>query len=363
VSLSDLIAAKSSDTLLAELLAALQLRGFPATDWQQGSVPRTLLEAYAEQLASFSTAQAAVAAGGFLDTATGAWLTLLAEQNFDVARKEALTTKGTVRLTAAGGSGPHTIAVGQLWVSTSSGKRFTNVEGGTLTLGGTLDLEFEAESPGSAFNVGSSTITTLITSLAGVTVNNPASPWITRAGTDEESDTSLRQRCRDRLPTIGTGATASAYRTWAQEASEEVRRVLVSTDDGTGLVSVVVAGDDGPVSGDALTDVEDYVADRKPLTDTVDVANATAVPVDVTATLYGAATFETAALAAAEDAVAAVINGFEIGGTAFRAALIEALMSPEGVQNVVIATPSGDTALADDEVATVGTLTLTWSSL
>lgn len=363
MSLADLITAKSSDVLLAELLAELQTRGFPATDWQPGSVPRTLLEAYAEQLASFSTAQAAVAAGGFLDTSSGAWLTLLADQFFDVDRKEALTTKGTVRLTAAGGAGPYTITIGQLWVATSSGKRFTNVEGGTLTLAGTLDLEFEAESPGSAYNVGSSTITTLVTSLAGVTVNNPASPWITRAGTDEEADAALRQRCRDRLPTIGTGATASAYRTWSQEASEEVRRVLVSGDGGTGEVTVVIAGDDGPVSAGAVTDVETALGERKPITDTLDVQNAVAEPIDVTATLYGEATYEDAALAEAEDAVAAAINAFEIGGTVYRAALIEALMSPDGVQNVVVSTPASDTVLAATEVATVGTITLTWSSL
>lgn len=363
MSLADLITAKSADELLEELLTELQGRGFPATDWQPGSVPRTLLEAYAEQLASFSTAQAAVAAGGFLDTSSGAWLTLLAEQVFDVERKEALTTKGTVRLTAAAGAGPYTITVGQLWVATASGKRFTNVAGGTLTIGGTLDLEFEAESPGASFNVGSATITTLVTSLAGVTVNNPASPWITRAGTDEESDTSLRQRCRDRLPTIGTGATASAYRTWAQEASEEVRRVLVSADGGTGEVTVVIAGDDGPVSSGAVTDVEDALDERKPITDTVDVQNAVAEPINVTATLYGDATFEESALAEAEDAVAAVINAFSIGGTVYRAAIIEALMSPEGVQNVVVSAPASDTALAATEVATVGTITLTWSSL
>ena len=49
-----LVAAKSADTLRAELLASLLAAGFPTTAWQPGSVPRSLVFADATALAATS---------------------------------------------------------------------------------------------------------------------------------------------------------------------------------------------------------------------------------------------------------------------------------------------------------------------
>ena len=72
--------------------------------------------------------------------------------------------------------------------------------------------EVRAESPGTAYNVSGSTLllTPVSPALAGVTVT-AASDWIAPSGTPEESDASLRARCRLRWSTLGRGATLEAY--------------------------------------------------------------------------------------------------------------------------------------------------------
>src|SRR5690606_696186 len=105
-------------------------------------------------------------------------------------------------------------------------RRFTNLTGGTLSLGGTLDLSWEAEEPGDDYNLANGTLTVMVTPLAGVTVANPdpgTGTWITQTGADEESDPELRERCRNKWSTLGTGSTEDSYEFWAKQASNEVR--------------------------------------------------------------------------------------------------------------------------------------------
>ncbi len=358
--LADLITPTNATDELAALVATLQALGFPATSWQDGSVPKTLLFADATALAQVRAVVAKIAQGGFLDTSAGAWLTLHAKQRFNVDRKPATSTKRTVTLTAAAGAGPYTIAVGQLWTSTAMGLRFTNITGGTLNAGSTMDLTFRAESRGALYNVGTGSIRLLITSLAGVTVEDPADPTVDVHGTDVESDGSLVSRCRDRWATLGTGATAAAYRSWALAASSEITRAYVTGNDGTGQVSIVVAGDAGTVGDDAVDDAQAFIGDRAPLTVQATVVAATPVPIAVTATLYGKAAYETAARAAAAVNLAGLMQATDVGGTVYKAAIIEQLMLAEGVVNAVVSAPAGDTDLADTDVATLGTVTFTW---
>ena len=92
-------------------------------------------------------------------------LDMLAESLYSLERIQASYTRGTRALSALATSGPHAIAVGQLWATTASGRRFTNTTGGTLIAGGTLALEWRAESPGYAWNVSSADALSLVTAL------------------------------------------------------------------------------------------------------------------------------------------------------------------------------------------------------
>src|SRR5690606_26002806 len=158
--------------------------------------------------------------------------------------------------------------------------RFTNTEAFTIPDGGSVQATVRAESAGSAFNVGNFTIQTLVTPLPGVTVSNPPGSdgtWITVQGANEESDDSLRMRCRGKCMMIASRRPCNTYSFWALNASNEVTRVSVDARNplGPGSLVVYLAGDDGPVSAEAVDEVDAALQARKAKTAIVETRNVT----------------------------------------------------------------------------------------
>lgn len=174
LTLASLLATPTADDIKAKLLASLNVVGFPITDWLSGGVARTLTEMVAAALRDFvGVLTPRIAGGGILDTAEGDWLTLLVEQLYEMERREASYTEQRMVLTDDGGTGPHTINAGDVIVEANTGNRYINTTGGTLLLGGTLVLTFKAESPGGSYADPGGTVTRMVTTIAGVTVDNP----------------------------------------------------------------------------------------------------------------------------------------------------------------------------------------------
>ena len=204
-------------------------------------MPLTLADVDAQELADLNSLVAAIALGGYATTqpgvtgASGAWLDLVAQNFYQLTRNAAVATLGTVTLTDTNNAGPFTIAAGQLWIgdtpslATSTPYRYSNVNGGTVPQGGTLTLTVAAESPGAVYNRPAGNLSTLLTSLPGVTVTNPSN-WISVQGADVESDLALATRCQGQWSALGKGATAATYDLWARTASAEVTRTKVQAD-------------------------------------------------------------------------------------------------------------------------------------
>jgi len=348
--LQDLLAPQTADQEKSTLLSRLAGKAFPVTTWQSGGVARTIIELIAQGLADATALIANVAAGGFVGYAAGAWLTLLAKQLYDLDRKLAVVTQGTCVLTAAANSSGFTIAPGQIVAKSSSGLRFSNMNGGSLVAGGTLSLTFQGESAGSAYNVGVGAITVMVTPLPGVAINNPdngSGTWITSQGTDDENDASLQARCHARWPSLGSAPTQDVFNLWAVTADATVTRTKVLQDATTpGQVDLYLAGSSGGVSGGAVANVQAYVNPRLPVTNTCVASSATNELIDVVATLYVHAGFETSAQDAANSNLVAYMNGVDIDGVVYESDVIEALQSPQGVRNVTL------TKLCRDAVGT-----------
>lgn len=171
---SQLITAQTVSDLFDALIAKLQADDFPTTDWLEGGPERTFLEMYAQVFYdNFSATQVSVAEGGLVDFATGNWLSLLAEQAYSLLRDVATATVGNCTFTDGAATGPHNISAGQFWVESSSGYKFTNTSAFVIPGGGSISAAVQAEAVGSAYNVAGSSITTLLTPIPGVTVNNP----------------------------------------------------------------------------------------------------------------------------------------------------------------------------------------------
>lgn len=356
--LSELLVAKTSATVLAELLIKLAAKEFPVDDWFSGSVQRTLVEIDAEVIAEAFSLIPLIAAGGLLDLAEGAWLDLLAKSQYNLTRNPSVYTLGTITLTCAEGFGPVTIEPGDLILATAAGKQFRNTDGGTIADDGTLALAIKAESPGSAYNVATATITKLLTPLPGVTASNPSN-WITTAGVNVETDALLRARCRARWGDL-TGSTATAYEYWARSGSPSVTKVLILDQHprGEGTVDVIIWGEGG--LGEGVVDTVDaYVQVRIPLCSDVQVYSAEELIVTVTATITVKASYRTLAEAKVLENLTQLQIDTAIAGTLRDEFLTTALASPAGITEVDMSSPVGDTVLGAIEAVTI-VPDLTW---
>ena len=351
---------------LSQILATLAAQGFPVTAWQVGNAGRTLAVADATALADLRAVIADVARGGYLDTATGDWLTLLAAGLFDITRTPAVYAVGSVTLSCLPTAGPYSITAGALVVTDGTRRwRSTNTTTQTLPSNGSLVVEVRAESPGTAYNVsGSALILTPVSpALAGVTVT-AASDWIAPSGTPEESDASLRARCRAKWGTLGRGATDSAYVYWARTGHADaanVTRAAVVWGSGDGTLTVYLAGPAGPVSSGVVTTVDAWLDTNKPGTDNPTAASATARVVSLIATVtVASASDSTANRALATDALTAYFASLDIGEDVDLGRLYEAFYAAAGVIDVDITQPATDTSVNNDEIATLSA-SITWA--
>ena len=365
-SLTTLLAPKSEDTLFTELLAALTALGFPVTSWQSGGAGRTLTRADARALADLHTAVAAVAAGAYLDDATGDWLTLHALSRFDVPRGAATFEEWDLSVTVAGGAGPYTITPGALVASTSTGLlyRSVNTANSLLPSGATTTVRVRADLAGTAGATTTGTITVLSSpAWAGVSVTNPTGPAV--AGADAESDASLRARCRAKWSTLGYGATAAAYQYWATTCTSApaVVRAKCISGPGNGNVTVYIATSSGAPTGGEVTAVQNWLNERKPVTDTATVTAATVVTVALTGTItFSSATYNTTANRALVAAALQALQGsLTLGSTVDLGALYRACYAAAGVVDVDLTTPAADVVLTDSQVAATNSSALVYA--
>lgn len=317
----------TSFALSDQYIFALNTPSLPVTSWPSSSGYRQLVEIEAQALATFSAQQAAVAAGGFTPTATGAWADLLGTQFYNLARNSAAITAGQLTLSDPAGAGPFTISIGTMWFISSDGHRFFNTTGGTLPKNGSLIIQVTAESPGAAYNVANGTIVTIIAGiLPGVTVDNSTnlinSSWITSQGSDAESDSGYMLRCQQRWPALGTGSTAAVYQLWATSAEQAaghpttITKVLAIADTVVpGQVDVYLAGTSGAVGGGAVTDAQNYINLRVPLTATAFIQAATNVVMTIAGTInfFQAKNSVSVVQAAVASALAAYVNALSMG--------------------------------------------------
>lgn len=343
LALSELLAGLEADGTRDHLVQLASIAGFPATSWQEGSVPRTIFELEAIPYSDLTKLVASIAGGGFLDSAERGWLDLCSAQLYNLQRKPSVYTQGTLRLTDTGGAGGFDVdAVGQLYAE-NGGVRYRNVGLGTLANGGTLDLTWEAEFPGSAGNLPDGTPLSLVTTLPGITVQQvtpPGGSWISQQGVDEEGDPALRVRCRARWGELGYGATDLAYKFWVLTAAAEITRVAVAEAVGDGTVSIYVAGSTGAVSGGAITAAQAFVGARRPQCVRPTVYQASTL----TVAPAGVVKVRPGQLASAQAAVAAMMARYfsilPLGATIYRAPLEAAMLgSHSGILNVILTNP------------------------
>lgn len=355
LTLAQLLTPSSEDESLASIITILNGLGFTATDWESGSIQRTLIQLLARLHSSASNTTLAITRGRYNDLAEGDWLSLKSTSDFDNERIPAVATRVKMTLSDPLNVGPITIVTSQLVATDQDGFTYRNIAGGTLPLGGTLDLQFDAEVAGRSHP----TSLTLATPLAGITAVISVVDPILIPGAAAEADDRLRTRNRAKWATLAYAAPADAYIAWALAASPSVTRAWVDDQNprGPGTLDLYVAGPTGAVPSPVLTTVLDYIEgnidgiSRRPLGSDLQVFSAGNQNVSITGTIYVLPAYNTTTVRdAVYTAITNVLDQLPVGGTVLVAQLYETAMSVTGVRNIHITAPTVDTTVAATSV-------------
>ena len=373
VPLASLLVQETKSAILTTLLGVAKSIGLPVDSWQAGDPTRTLFSAEAEALSTLEGVVVGFIASGFLDYATGIWLKILAQQVYGVTVPEASYATTTVRLTNTGGGYYPEIDPNDLsFKNLVSGKTYHNTTGGTLASGpGTyLDLVVEADDAGSAGSAAAGEIGTLVTTLLGVTCSN-ALPAV---GTDEQSEDTTRQQCRDKLGSFSPNGPKEAYsyvsRNTALTGTSAISRVRVFSASDTGDVTVYLAS----ASGGAL-EVDRALVEAAVLkwatplciTPTVLAAVNVVVPISYELWVYKSVNLTADQVAVAVNAAlqqlfaTRPIGGDIIppaSGSMYRSLILSTIRGvfPQAFR-ALVSTPAADVVLANNQVATLGIVT------
>lgn len=364
-SLTDLVTLITKDQAKSTILSLMKGLDFPVTAWQPGNPSFKIIDAFCDLTKEVRESVQLIAKGGYLDLASGGWLTLLAKGQYFVDRKPAVFAEGKATLSAISGAGPYVITPGQLVASDATGKRFINTTGGTLTAGpSALQLTWKAEQQGAPHNLIPGALSILNTPLAGVSISNPdlgGNTWLTVVGVDEESDADLRARCRLRWATLAIQAPADAYKFWALEASTAVTRVYVDDQnpDGPGTFTVYLAGPVGFVAPSFVSAVDAYLQPKRQIGAILTTASATNSPISLAATIHAPASLGLT-VGKVQDAWNAYFRTLPIGGLRipalapsriFRDQLEKVTQSLGDGIVVDLTTPASDLSLGNNQVA------------
>lgn len=375
------------DEVYASLTRIQEALGLSTTSWRVGGVVRALNRAASYMVSHAIKLVVAVNRSAFGDTAADAWLDLRVADLYgdDVARIGETFARGNVLVSNALG-GLYTYDAGELvLLNTAKKKTYANVEAVTIDpLEEDVEVLVQAVEAGSASTAAPGQIDALVTTALGLSVTHTE----TLIGLDKQSDADFLAAARESTGRLSPNGPRDAY---AWRAKSVVR------DDGTTIavnrakvsasgvpVLVTVASPDGEVDGDDVALIQAAV-DEGVVPDGIEatVSSATALPVDVTATVYVRRTIGTVAALDIKTAIESKlanffaaatsmpIGGFVIDpadGMVYRNALIGVIKAlelegvtdaPEHVAQIVLAAPAADIDVEDDEVPTLGTPTIT----
>lgn len=357
--------------------------GISTTAWGSGAVVRTMTVAVSVTIAAWTQVQARIAAAGFVELSAKKWLRLAAYHLFGVEWIEATYASGYVQLVNSGG-GVFSLDAGDLIVTcTRTGKTYRSTEGFELGVLGTVSVAVTAIEAGSASNAAPGELAQVVTPpMLNVTCSNSAA----LVGSDDETDASLKLRCKEKLGSLSPMGPWDAYAFAARSSSRIVAGGAPATTgitrtrvrrDGYGNLQLIVANNSGPVTGtvgDTSTDlgaIDDAIQrGAAPLGTNASTVSAQAVGVTPR---YKAYCYSTARRTSDEVKTlvnAALLEFFRtqpIGGNtldpsdvvgfiyadALRACIANAL--PGEIFHVELIDPSGDIALTANQVAVFAT--------
>jgi len=248
-------------------------------DKREGSFVWDTITPAAIELALAYTKLDSVLALGFAQTSSGIYLDYRAGEH-GLTRKAATKADGEVTIT---GTANTVVASGSVF-STAIGTQFATTAAVTLDASGSGTVAVEAVVAGSSGNVPAANITAIPVSIAGVTSVTNSAP--TEGGTDTETDADLLTRLLEKVRLPATSGNANHYYLWAREVAGVGDAKVFPIWNGNGTVKVcIIDSNKQPAASDIVTATAAYIEGVRPIGPSVTVESATALQINVTATV------------------------------------------------------------------------------
>jgi phage-related baseplate assembly protein len=349
----------------ASIYAVLGRLGVATTSWKPGAPTRTMITGVASVVAALSQLQAQIARAGFIETAEGPWLHLVARYVYGVEPLEATFATGEVTLVNAGG-GVYELDPDDLLVTNVRGYSFRNSEPLTLGAGpnASIIVAIRAVEAGAASNSAPGEVNTLSVALPNVSVSNAAGV----AGTDAEGDAALRRRCYEKLGALSPNGPWDAYSYAARSAVRPDGSAIGVTrtrivKDGYGNVTTYLANASGAVEDADVATVDEAIQlSSAPLAVTARTLSATerGVAVSCRVWMYNASRTSAQIIDMIEQRLLAFMAAQPIGGNSvdngatgwiYQDAIRHAIASVStAIFHVEVTAPASDVALLSNEV-------------
>lgn len=385
LSIDDVITATTAAQVEQEILDLCATGGLPTTAWQAGGVIRELIAIISQEIATKSQVEIQIARGMLGDLTSSAWAKIWAQSIYNVLFVPASSATGFVTLTNAAAVN-YPLNPGDLIVAnTSTGYTYRNQAAITIPAGGTLSsVAIASDQIGTVANAAPGAITTMVSTLVGVTVTNP----LAVLGADEETTTALVARARNKLGSLSPNGPRSAYDYVATTplnkfpavagvtltpTSAPITRSKTTGSTSTGVVSVYIANASGaPSSGDIALVQTAINTWAEPWCVTATVAAATNVVIPITYQIWLKSSMTSASVQTlVANALGTYFSSIPVGGfTGDGAAApngavyldeIQSIIhdAVPNVQRVLLTAPSADVTVTPSQVPVLGTITPT----
>lgn len=357
---------KTFDQIVNDMFARLAAAGI--TDFNPGSVARTLVESFARGLEEAWYVLDRTPDRFFIDRAAGTYLDRRAWE-WGVVRYPGAKARGKLivsRSTPAPFS--QLIPMGTQFarfdiMSDGSTKEllYVSVADAVLAQNTTsAEVLVEAAEVGRTYNLAPGTDLTQV----GVAVNLIEKVAVSTegltGGADAETDAELRARVLSIIRAPRSGGTAADYVAWALSVTGVSSAKCIPLARGPGTVDVIITTGEGVPSQDLLQKVQNYIEERRPIGADVRVLGPRVVTVDVsvsvTVTRPG---YDVGALVIpVSNAIHNYLRSVHVGGVVRLSGIGNAVYSVPGVEDYVISTPANNIQLAIDELARPGQITV-----
>lgn len=270
-----------------------------------------------------------------------------------VTRKVATYTTFNVTFTGTNG----TVIPNGSELARADGVLYKTTAEGTIS-GGSALVACTALIAGTEANVEGAEILTLSSPIAGISSQATVSGSGIVDGTDEESDADLLERLLARIQDPPHGGALTDYVTWAKEVTGVTRAWAYGDHLGPGTVGVffVRDNDSGSIipSAGEVTEVQDYIDERRPVTADLTVIAPTAVPLNFTIGGIADSTVRAAVQAELADLIQ---REAEPGGTLLLSHIREAISKAEGETDHTLTSPNANVTVSTGQLSTMGTIT------